>query len=49
MERLRKEGIEPGKVVLYVCDLGTPVSAKQSAEFFLSLEERLDVLGELLV
>ncbi|KAF8150190.1 hypothetical protein B0H34DRAFT_732947 [Crassisporium funariophilum] len=42
--RLQKEGVGSGEVVWFSCDLGTPVSAKASADAFLQLEDRLDVL-----
>ncbi|KAI0372109.1 NAD-P-binding protein [Pilatotrama ljubarskyi] len=46
IERLRAEGLEPGKGDLewLELDLGDPRKAKQSAEAFLTKEKRLDIL-----
>ncbi|KAF8150191.1 hypothetical protein B0H34DRAFT_679082 [Crassisporium funariophilum] len=44
VEKLQEEGVGSGEVVFFLCDLGTPVSAKESAEGFLKLEDRLDIL-----
>ncbi|KAI0360523.1 NAD-P-binding protein [Trametes cingulata] len=46
IERLRAEGLEPGKgeVEWLELDLGDPRKAKQSAETFLTKEKRLDIL-----
>ncbi|KAF8965856.1 hypothetical protein BDZ97DRAFT_1810022 [Flammula alnicola] len=43
--KLQQEGIRSGEVAWFSCDFGTPASAKKSAEDFLLLENRLDVLG----
>ncbi|KAF8965855.1 hypothetical protein BDZ97DRAFT_1810018 [Flammula alnicola] len=43
--KLQQEGIGSGEVAWFSCDLGTPALAKKSAEDFLLLENRLDVLG----
>lgn len=45
MEKLQQEGVGSGEVVYFFCDISTPLMAKKSAEEFLKLEERLDVLG----
>jgi hypothetical protein len=45
VDKLQQEGIGPGEVVYFSCDISTPFVAKESAEGFLKLEERLDVLG----
>ncbi|PPR08291.1 hypothetical protein CVT24_002449 [Panaeolus cyanescens] len=42
--RLKELGIGPGKVVYVFCDLSTPTLATRSAEEFLDIEGRLDVL-----
>ncbi|KAF8192154.1 hypothetical protein BJ912DRAFT_1058095 [Pholiota molesta] len=44
VEKLQQEGIGPGEVVYFSCDISTPFVAKKSAEGFLKLEESLDVL-----
>ncbi|KAF8956565.1 hypothetical protein BDZ97DRAFT_1941463 [Flammula alnicola] len=43
--QLKEEGIGSGEVIYLPCDLATPALAKKSAEDFLQLENRLDVLG----
>ena len=45
VEKLKGEGIGNSNVVFLPCDLGSPASAKKTAEDFLQLENRLDVLG----
>ncbi|PPQ67330.1 hypothetical protein CVT26_007251 [Gymnopilus dilepis] len=45
VEKLQAEGVGPGEVLLLLCDLGTPSSAKQAGERFLEIETRLDILG----
>ncbi|KAF9474416.1 NAD(P)-binding protein [Pholiota conissans] len=42
--KLLEEGIGSGDVVYFACDLSTPLAAKNSAEGFLKVEERLDAL-----
>ncbi|KJA24398.1 hypothetical protein HYPSUDRAFT_527331 [Hypholoma sublateritium FD-334 SS-4] len=42
--RLEGEGVLPGAVVYFACDLSTPAQAKAAALGFLELEARLDVL-----
>lgn len=44
--KLNEQGIGTGQVVYFPCDFTTPQLAKQSAEGFLKLESRLDILGE---
>lgn len=47
IERLRTEGLQPGNGELewLELDLSDPRKTKQSAEVFLSKENRLDILG----
>ncbi|KAF8970389.1 hypothetical protein BDZ97DRAFT_1652495 [Flammula alnicola] len=43
--QLKEEGMGSGEVIYLPCDLATPALAKKSAEDFLQLENRLDILG----
>ncbi|KAH9477399.1 Short-chain dehydrogenase [Psilocybe cubensis] len=44
VQKLTDEGIAAGQVIALQCDIGTPASARQAAENFLKLENRLDIL-----
>ena len=48
VERVEKEGREPGlgQVIWHKLDLKDPREAKASAESFLALEDKLDILSE---
>ena len=48
LERVEKEGREPGlgQVIWHKLDLKDPREAKASAESFLALEDKLDILSE---
>jgi hypothetical protein len=50
LERVEKEGREPGlgEVIWHKLDLKDPREAKASAESFLALEDKLDILSEYL-
>jgi NAD(P)-dependent dehydrogenase (short-subunit alcohol dehydrogenase family) len=43
--KLQEEGIGSGEVIYLHVDISTPVLAHQSAQGFLALESKLDVLG----
>lgn len=47
--KLKEEGIGSGEVVYLHVDLSTPQLAKKSAEKFIELEDRLDVLGATII
>ncbi|KAF9473592.1 NAD(P)-binding protein [Pholiota conissans] len=44
VEKLQGEGIGAGEVVWLPCSFNTPAQAKEAAEHFLKLENRLDIL-----
>lgn len=45
MEKLEKEGLGDGTVHWLKLDLSDPRSAKNAAEEFMKIEDRLDILG----
>jgi NAD(P)-dependent dehydrogenase (short-subunit alcohol dehydrogenase family) len=47
--KLQEEGIGSGEVIYLHVDISTPLLAHQSAQGFLALESKLDVLGVSLI
>lgn len=47
VEELKVEGIGAGEVIWLPCSFNTPALAKEAAENFLQLQDRLDILGKL--
>jgi NAD(P)-dependent dehydrogenase (short-subunit alcohol dehydrogenase family) len=46
IEQLNAEGIGAGEVIWLPCSFNTPALAKEAAEHFLQLQDRLDILGK---